>query len=141
MELIKQKKIEIRKALNQLESLEEALQVIIDIVEEVTGCDVKTKRKKREEVDARIIYSVLSSRYTKASTTMIGSMMNRDHSTVLHHRKKAEEFIEVDPQFRSNLNEAEEILLSMGEGSLLEKRIKYHKGKAAKYQQMLKKAS
>lgn len=141
MELIDQKRKEIKKSLAQLSNIEEALQVILDIVEEVTGADLKGKSRKRENTDARIIFSALSSKYTKASTTIIGNMMNRDHSTVLHHRKKVEEFIEVDNVFRNNFEESESILLSMGEGSLLEKRIKYHKDKARKYEYILKKAS
>lgn len=142
MELIQERKNQTAQKLSELSTLQEALQVIIDVVSDVTKADIKGKTRKREHTDARIIYSYLATKYVKkASSVVIGDMINRDHATVLHHRKKAEEFIEVDSGFRHKLNESEEMLLSIGEETLLQARINYHKNKAKKYEDILKKAS
>jgi chromosomal replication initiation ATPase DnaA len=71
---------------------------IIAVVEEVFDCPGKlaTRTKDRTVADARVVYSVLAKKYVKKSTSsMIGSHINRDHSTVLHHFKKHEDLFTI----------------------------------------------
>lgn len=71
---------------------------VLKKVSEKTGIsieDLQSKKRKREIVDARQVYCRRCCEYTRASLSKIGSLINRDHATVMHGRSKAYEVKEV----------------------------------------------
>lgn len=74
------------------------------LVEAETGIkDISTRSRKQHIVEARIIYSVLCLRHTKNSYHRIAESMNRDHSTIVHHRKLHNNWLEYPKQYLDNL--------------------------------------
>tara|TARA_R110000737_G_scaffold344113_1_gene370926 strand:- start:63 stop:494 length:432 start_codon:yes stop_codon:yes gene_type:complete len=74
------------------------------IVEAETGIeDISTRSRKQHIVEARIIFSVLCLRHTKNSYHRIAEIMNRDHSTIVHHRKLYNNWLEYPKQYLDNL--------------------------------------
>ena len=75
------------------------INVIKDIVEEMTGLDIAIKTRKRNFTDARQIYCKIArdENPSTVTTTKIGEIINRDHATVIHSVKKAAIIIEQDP--------------------------------------------
>jgi hypothetical protein len=54
------------------------------VVEQVFGFDLLTKNRKREVVDSRIVYSKILREY-KYSFNEIGSLLAKDHTTIMHY--------------------------------------------------------
>ena len=51
---------------------------------EIEESTLKSKNRKREVVDARFMYMAFGERYTKNSLSKIGSLVNKNHATVLY---------------------------------------------------------
>jgi chromosomal replication initiator protein len=72
---------------------------------------ISTKSRKREVVQARQIAMYLSKQLTKNSLSSIGlAIGQRDHATVLHACKIVNDLMDIDKNFRSNVNEIQEKL-------------------------------
>ena len=67
---------------------------IVDYVNKSFDLDILTKRRKAKDVRGRTLYFKLALKTTKASYETIGSMVNRDHSTVCHAIKNL--FLEME---------------------------------------------
>ena len=83
--------IEIAKYKNTLDG-------ILARVSERTGIpitDLKNRNRKREIVDARFVYYRRAKEKTKHSLAEIGKIVHRDHTTVLHGIKEANQTREV----------------------------------------------
>lgn len=95
----------LQTAIREIQQKDE-VQVTMDAVADVLGVTTEQilgKGRKREIVDARTITTVvLYSRYNM-STIRGGRVVGIDHSTFLHHLKKANELIETDISFCLNL--------------------------------------
>ena len=64
------------------------IQKIKKLVERETKIkNIGVRKRTQELVDARVFYFVLALRHTKYSYVRIGSLVNRDHSTVVHAQK------------------------------------------------------
>lgn len=74
---------------------------LAEIIQAYLGVDVCNTSRKREIVDARMIYFKLlrDSNYSFAS---IGQSLNKDHATVVHACKKIKDLIETDKAFRDD---------------------------------------
>lgn len=66
------------------------------IVEEVTGCDVNEKTRKREVVEARMIYYSILVDYARFTLTKIGKSVGKDHATVLYNYRQSKFIIPQD---------------------------------------------
>lgn len=93
----------------------------------VSRMDLLSQRRHRHLADARIAVSVILRETTPLSYPRIGQLLNRDHTTVLHHLRKLEERLE-DPVFRQCFAEArdrvsEEIEIPKTEPTQLERTI------------------
>tara|TARA_R110000803_G_scaffold152827_1_gene217802 strand:- start:258 stop:824 length:567 start_codon:yes stop_codon:yes gene_type:complete len=64
------------------------LQRIKDYVDNCAGYDISDKRRDAEIVKFRTLYFKLAKETTHWGLKKIGSMVNRDHSTVLHAQSK-----------------------------------------------------
>ena len=67
------------------------LNTILNMVCTYYGIDtekVKSKCRSRSLVDARQLYSRLARLYTYSTWKTIGSIINRDHSTIIHSYNK-----------------------------------------------------
>ena len=79
-------------------SLEEILSIVSKVTE-IPLMALKGKTRKREVVEARQAYFLLSMILTENSLSEIGNLVNRDHATVLHakqneHLKSIQNIIE-----------------------------------------------
>tara|TARA_R110000850_G_scaffold6350_6_gene24929 strand:- start:1447 stop:1851 length:405 start_codon:yes stop_codon:yes gene_type:complete len=65
--------------------MKEKIKRLIETETKITS--ISTKSRKQNIVEARVIYSILCLKHTKDSYERIGKVINRDHSTIVHHRK------------------------------------------------------
>lgn len=80
------------------EKYEYALPHILHRVSKMTGISIeelKSKSRKREVVDARFVYFRRAKEKTKHSLAEIGKIVHRDHTTVQHGIKEANQTREV----------------------------------------------
>jgi len=70
---------------------------------------LKGKNRKREYVDARAIFSYISRKYN-FSLAGIGDHIKKDHTTIIHHIRKAGDLLETDPLFLNKYNKVIEKL-------------------------------
>jgi hypothetical protein len=74
------------------------------LVEAETGIqDISIKLRTQDIVEARIMFSTLCLRHTNDSCQRIGKTINRDHSTVVHHRKLHNNWLDYPKQYLNNL--------------------------------------
>lgn len=59
----------------------------VEFVNDFFGVDISSKSRKREIVEARMMYAKLMKRYTKHSLSAIGAPIGRDHSMIIHYIK------------------------------------------------------
>tara|TARA_R110002167_G_scaffold106599_6_gene273247 strand:+ start:5827 stop:6303 length:477 start_codon:yes stop_codon:yes gene_type:complete len=59
---------------------------IADHVIEFTGLDIRNKRRRKDLVTARVLYTYLCINSTNITTTAIGEEINRHHATILHYK-------------------------------------------------------
>lgn len=88
---------------------------LINCIELVMGISeegLKSKERLRDYIDARHIFMIFLRRHTKLSTTRIGEMLNRDHSTVVYGQKKAFNLLDVDQEFRERYKQVEYMTLN-----------------------------
>ena len=85
-------------------NLKQTLDTIINTINFVTNADVKSKNRKRQNVDAKYIYYKISRETTSLSTADIGMYVNRDHASVLHGLKKFKDYYKLDQSFRRTYN-------------------------------------
>jgi hypothetical protein len=71
------------------------MELLKTIVDNVFGIDIAKMNRRRETVDARMIYAMLlrGRGYTFSS---IGKSLNNDHTTIIHHCKKADDILAQD---------------------------------------------
>ena len=75
---------------------ETKLKKIANYVVRKTGSDIKIISRDREVVYARALYYMIALKDTKSSLKNIGVIVDRDHATVHHARKKTFHLIEED---------------------------------------------
>lgn len=83
--------------------------VLFEIVEQVTGISenqIRSKSRKRPIADARMMMSEALRRNSKYKLWEIGQAVSGvDHSTVVHHKYKVEEFCQSDKSFKNRFVE------------------------------------
>jgi hypothetical protein len=80
-------------------TLEEIKTAICDTLQ-LNEIEFMSASRKREYVDAKTMYCKIATELTSDSSTLIGRSINRDHATVLHHRKKHETLYSYDRNYR-----------------------------------------
>lgn len=85
------------------------LQVIREAVEAVTRCDVVTRTRQVEYVQARMIFIKIA-RDNKETLQAIGGFIGRNHATMIHSLKKFEQDVQYDSGFRAKYNSVRDIL-------------------------------
>jgi regulator of replication initiation timing len=76
------------------------IEYVKEAIRIVTGCDVSENTRKREFVDARLIYFNILRDNTELSASKIGKTLNKDHSTVLHNWSRFQDMIQTSAEFR-----------------------------------------
>ena len=101
----------VRKAVICCESKPATIETIISKVCEHYNIDesaIHTKTRKREIVQVRQIAMFLAKKHTDNSASKIGQLIGkRDHATVLHACKTVKDLIEVDKNFKTEIEEIE----------------------------------
>lgn len=73
---------------------------IQNIVEEYFKMKIAIRSRRRNLVDARKIYFMLSKKFTKNSLSTLGASLNgRDHATALHNINSGKNLLETDRNF------------------------------------------
>lgn len=60
------------------------LENLAEFVSEMMSADIKSSSRRQENVMARLVYYHIASKHIKASLKDIGSVVNRNHATVIH---------------------------------------------------------
>ena len=89
------------------------LELILIHVENKSGRNISSKNRERHLVRLRCIYANLALKVTNLSFAMIGSVINRDHSSIHHYEKLFEETINI-PYYRKIYNSYLEIDENLG---------------------------
>ena len=78
---------------------------IKELVETETGIqDISVKKRTQDYVEARVLYSNLALKHTKLSCKRIGEEINRDHASVVHHKKVFAQWLKQKKYYAGNLN-------------------------------------
>lgn len=72
---------------------------IIEAIEEVASVNIRTASRDHYAVNCRRLFYKISIETIPSTLNFIGSKVNRDHSTVIHGLKRAEELIK-DPRYK-----------------------------------------
>lgn len=67
-----------------------------DIVNQIFEVDVMAKTRKREVVEARMVYSRILSDSNLMTLSRIAKSLNKNHATILHYNKNFKYFIKPD---------------------------------------------
>ncbi len=62
--------------------------------------DLKRNTRKREIVDARFVYFLRAKQYTNCSLSKIGALVSKDHASVLHGIKEAQNTAQVQEVYK-----------------------------------------
>ena len=76
--------------------IEDRLNEVIQFVEERTGTNIRAKARQPDVIDARALYYKIALKATRVSMKTIASVVNKDHSTVIHSRKNIFPILEGD---------------------------------------------
>ena len=76
--------------------IEDRLNEVIQFVEERTGTNIRAKARQPDVIDARALYYKIALKATRVSMKTIASVVNKDHSTVIHSRKNIFPILEED---------------------------------------------
>lgn len=91
-----------------IEKLFNCIELKLGVTKEQLICPVR----KREYVDARHMFALFLRRNTNLSTTRVGKLLNRDHSTVVYSVKTGYGLYQSDKQFKSTYKELEDMLIN-----------------------------
>jgi chromosomal replication initiation ATPase DnaA len=70
----------------------------VSIVTRITQHDIMSKCRKKSFVTARQILCYFARVHMKKTTTCIGAFLNVDHTTVLHHTKRMQDYLDLKYQ-------------------------------------------
>jgi hypothetical protein len=79
-------------------------------IEAITGhnkTQLRSKLRERTLVEARQIFCTLMYKHTEQGLANIGSLVNRDHTTVIHSIKTVKNLTEIDSKFKTKYNAIE----------------------------------
>ena len=80
------------------------IESIKQLVEAETRLDnIEKRTRKQEYVDARVIYSTLALTHTKYTYEKIGSLIGRDHSSIVHHQKIYRQWLRQPDRYSYNI--------------------------------------
>jgi hypothetical protein len=82
---------------------------VLDVVGDSNLEMLKSKNRCRSYVDARAIFSHISKQHD-FTLKSIGKYIRRDHTTIIHHIRKAESLLQTDPYFAKKYNRVMENL-------------------------------
>ena len=69
----------------------------------ITKADLQGRKQSYVYSRPRIALSYLARRFTSLSSPQLGDRLHRDHTTILHHEKRAAELIKENPAFREGV--------------------------------------
>lgn len=80
-------------------TLKDLEQIIIETVPFSMNAEkFRSKSRLRKYVDVRTMFSHIARKFNFQYTT-IGRYMHKDHSTIIHHQKKANALLQTDPTY------------------------------------------
>ena len=86
------------------------IEAIKKLVESETGLNnIETRLRNQQYVDARVIYTTLALTHTKLSYTRIAKLIDRDHSSIVHHQKIYRQWLREPERYSYNIKAYERI--------------------------------
>ncbi len=76
------------------------LETVKNTVENTLNISFKNESRQRDIVDARIIFTLISSIKPGTRIKHISHQLNKDHATVIHYKKTALNLIQFNNQFK-----------------------------------------
>jgi len=87
--------------------------IVVDVVQKKLGYNILSKNRKKENVEAKRTIAYLLRKYTGLSLKMIGEYIYAtDHTTVLHHIKTMEDYLDVDERIQVLMHDIENDLMT-----------------------------
>ena len=71
----------------------------LEFVNDFFGFDISVKSRKREVVEARMMYAKLMKRYSKQSLSSIGEPIGKKHDMIIHYNKNFAWLKKTEPEF------------------------------------------
>lgn len=84
-------------------------QKTFEFINDFFGFDISIKSRKRNIVEARMMYAKLMKVYTNASLTDIGLLINKDHATIIHYLKNFRYIKKQDREFSNKYDILSEV--------------------------------
>lgn len=84
---------------------------VISTINELSGIDIRKRDKRVDIVIYRTVCMNILSKYFKLSSTEIGKLLNRDHSTVLHAKSKNTDNSDYDKVYEKCLNSVSHLII------------------------------
>lgn len=81
----------------------------IEFVNDFFGFDISIKSRKRQIVEARMMYAKLMSRYTNFSLSDIGRLIGKDHATIIHYLRNFKNIKKQDQEFSTKFDIMSEV--------------------------------
>ncbi len=92
-----------------------SIEKLFKCVELVTGLnqeDLQGPKRFREYVDARQLFTLFLRKKSDLTTTAIGRLLNRDHSTIVYGQRSALNLLDTDAKFKRMYEKIEYIVLN-----------------------------
>ena len=87
--------------------------IVVDVVQKKLGFNLIQKNRKKDNVEAKRIVAYLLRKYTGLSLKMIGEYIYAtDHTTVLHHLKTMDAYLDYDERVQVLMHELENDLMT-----------------------------
>lgn len=81
------------------------LDLILDAIKRVTGVDLREAHDRRRKfTDAKHIYGWMVKRYIESSLRESAERIGLTHAMIIYHHDKACDYVDVDPEFKLQLN-------------------------------------
>jgi len=84
-------------------------QKTFEFINDFFGFDISIKSRKRNIVEARMMYAKLMKVYTNTSLTDIGLLINKDHATIIHYLKNFRYIKKQDREFSNKYDILSEV--------------------------------
>ncbi len=95
---------------DEIKQLHDRIMDVICVVCQVSIDDIKSKKRNRNIVDSRVLYSHFLRKYTNYNKSRIGILIMRDHATVIHYLKNHERYLETDFEYKVVYNQCEALI-------------------------------
>lgn len=92
------------------DSLHDKIMQVVCLITNSKPEQLKSRRRFRNYVNARTMFSALMRKFTGYSLKRIGMLVDRDHASVMHYEKNHNDFIETDFEYKMMFTQCEALI-------------------------------